>query len=579
MANKNKKRTKTLNWLTKATMRAFNYPYCDAQHINEFNIETKNAYRNIIEQLGITGPPSKPIIVTDKNEAAYKKLTFDQNDESYMTTARCLVLGYWVAHKVVYHFSKETIHYIENEIRADCFDYQMEVVFKYLCNEPIFIDMDEGFSYFCGKCAFPYHRLENAEKNGALIGIIVDDNGSYCHVSQFSKTTVREYFEDYKTNDTGRPQDVQFNRLLKALSYIFYLKTKVDAIGVAIFPNTSKPYPYFDIKPNPFMEFMPDLTTPEGWIPVGLCNMAGYLNRDTMLETMTSDLKGLDDNSIRTFAAIDDTLEMNQTQAMRFKEKLILEWERCKVVYRYNEKIVKTLAEKLQQDILFPTMSEDLLKYMPYPTIILTNPTVGQISIVSACNVAFEDRSIAPALFAYINFGGADTCSVMSFNRRLTGIFTASDDVPLRLAAFHTFMMTLHILGILKKKAIKQLAKSMLQEGNPESHDLIPLQEYVMRSQKTSDEAKTEAIRQGYDLTDEYFILNDITVRTVKRVPRKDAETRVGWRMRPHTRRSHPHRFWVGTGKERHLEVRYLKPISVNCGDRGPKSAVIHDIK
>lgn len=104
----------------------------------------------------------------------------------------------------------------------------------------------------------------------------------------------------------------------------------------------------------------------------------------------------------------------------------------------------------------------------------------------------------------------------------------------------------------------------MLSTGETESH--------------AKDLDKSD-VYKGYDIEGEDFVLNDITVRTVKRVTRKEAETRVGWHMRPHIRRGHPHRFWVGSGEDRHLETRILQPMQVNCSESGPDKPTIHKIK
>ena len=52
-------------------------------------------------------------------------------------------------------------------------------------------------------------------------------------------------------------------------------------------------------------------------------------------------------------------------------------------------------------------------------------------------------------------------------------------------------------------------------------------------------------------------------------MPRKEIASRGGFRMSPHIRQSHPHNYWVGKGKDKHLEVRYLKSIKVKRWKEG----------
>lgn len=72
----------------------------------------------------------------------------------------------------------------------------------------------------------------------------------------------------------------------------------------------------------------------------------------------------------------------------------------------------------------------------------------------------------------------------------------------------------------------------------------------------------------------------NITPRTVKKMPRKEIASRGGFRMSPHIRQSHPHNYWVGKGKDKHLEVRYLKSIKVNAGKKDfMPTTVVRNVK
>lgn len=50
--------------------------------------------------------------------------------------------------------------------------------------------------------------------------------------------------------------------------------------------------------------------------------------------------------------------------------------------------------------------------------------------------------------------------------------------------------------------------------------------------------------------------------------------------MTPHTRRRHPHRYWVGRGENRHQEIRWLENIHVNKQNKDALPAVtVHEVK
>ena len=93
-------------------------------------------------------------------------------------------------------------------------------------------------------------------------------------------------------------------------------------------------------------------------------------------------------------------------------------------------------------------------------------------------------------------------------------------------------------------------------------------------------EAKEESgeFREGYSLPVNSTRVYDVTERTVRQTKYKEFVSRTGWHMCPHIRRGHVHRFWVGTGENRHLEALQLDEIRVNCKDKNPQ-AVVHAIK
>lgn len=83
--------------------------------------------------------------------------------------------------------------------------------------------------------------------------------------------------------------------------------------------------------------------------------------------------------------------------------------------------------------------------------------------------------------------------------------------------------------------------------------------------------------RSGYDISLDGLRLLDVTRRAVKAVSHRERISRYGWKMPTHVRRGHIHRFWVGSGDNRHLEERWVDAMVIN---RDGEAAVrTHEVK
>lgn len=572
------KKQKALNSMLKSLMIAHDYEYVDAGHLKDFNQSTKAEYENIRKLFNISGPPSDPVHITPQVYSKLSKSLGSLDDDSqYMFFSKTLLLGYWTNHKVVYRIPKETIQFITEKFEIRYSNLNINRVVNKLCKEPIYVEIDGGCNYFCGVSSFPYHKLGNiTEGNLPLVSIMIDKNQSYRHVSRFENTSVRDYFDSIQ--DGSANADPRFDILVKVLTYISYVKDMKDALGNTLMPNTSKPYPYMTVRPNPFEDCIPDLKNPEGWIPVGLCNAVHYLSRQNMLNAFRLSVGGkkFTDN-IFEFAD-SEALTIDDEHIERFLQWLTLQWESCKVVYRYESETVEKLSRKY--DAADIGEDAELLKYIPYPVIALSNPGIGQVSLVCTCRFKLPDQQLYNGVIIYCSIEQEDVfCFLPSgVPAEYRNAYIRSSSQRYNAAAYDAVLATMHILKVMQQKALKNIAKGLLNQGNPVSTALLPVEEYEPHTAKDKND-DSPAVYEGYDIAGEDFILNDITVRTVKRVPRKDAETRIGWHVRPHVRRGHPHRFWVGSGEERHLEVRILKPMQVNCFDDGPDKPTIHELK
>ena len=118
----------------------------------------------------------------------------------------------------------------------------------------------------------------------------------------------------------------------------------------------------------------------------------------------------------------------------------------------------------------------------------------------------------------------------------------------------------------MKRKMIKRIAKELMQNEPGEGGKLVPL--------NAAHEDAVHIERQNTQLTgscaieDVPLVIYDITARSVWLVSWEKAQERTGWKMRPHIRRAHPHRHWVGRGEERHRVTRMLAPMQTNTSQK-----------
>ena len=73
------------------------------------------------------------------------------------------------------------------------------------------------------------------------------------------------------------------------------------------------------------------------------------------------------------------------------------------------------------------------------------------------------------------------------------------------------------------------------------------------------------------------FELFSVTPKTVKRQRDEEKKIRMGWKVTPHVRRPHPHRYWVGHGANKRLVVRWLDSIRIHP-EQTAKKATLHKV-
>lgn len=566
------KKQKTLNSSTKSLMIANGYKYVDAAHAKDFIKSMKAEYNKICEILNVHGAPSAPIKMSPTTYARLNENIGNiDKDTQYMYFVKALILGYWVGHKIIYRIPQETVKFITEQFDVRYINHNINRIVNTLCEEPIYVEIEGGCNYFCGTCSFPYHKFGNITVgNLPLIAMMIDKN-QFCHyISQFQNAPVKGYFDDIENGFAA--SDPRFNILIKVLAYIDYAQNKKDSIGNVLIADTSKPYVQTIVQPNPFTESIPDLNNPAGWIPVGLCNAMHYLSRQNMLDNFNQNVRDELVDNIFEFKE-NDELTMDREQIQKLLQWSVLQWESCKVVYQYESNTIESLMKKY--DMIDIGRHPELLRYMPYPVIALSNHDVGQISLACVCRFKLPNQQIYNGLLIYCSIDQQDIFGFFPFGvpDEYLYAYICSNVEQYNDTLNDAFFAIAHILTVMKQKEQKRIAKGLQTKGT------LPTMLSTGETESHAKDLDKSDVYKGYDIEGEDFVLNDITVRTVKRVTRKEAETRVGWHMRPHIRRGHPHRFWVGSGEDRHLETRILQPMQVNCSESGPDKPTIHKIK
>ena len=128
--------------------------------------------------------------------------------------------------------------------------------------------------------------------------------------------------------------------------------------------------------------------------------------------------------------------------------------------------------------------------------------------------------------------------------------------------------LIVHICGYYKKRReIQEVKRLQGQSSNPAAGGM---------SRRVGSKPADDHYRNGYDIDLDQIRLLDVTTRAVKNTTRKARMSRYGWRMPTHVRQAHKHRFWVGSGENRHLEERWVDTMIINKDNES--NGVIHKV-
>ena len=356
----------------------------------------------------------------------------------------------------------------------------------------------------------------------------------------------------------GRDEDVQL--LTKLVAYIGYMKGMKDTKDSVFEEETIKNGIRYKVLPAYTESPTADETTMTGWIRAGLARVMGYYDRSNMIRDFYRDVSQVEQ------PFVNDTLD----SATNFIKRMVLSWETSRNLYGFKNEFVLSLPIPWLEDTLFTGISSDLLDYMPYNVMAIypTESTSFLVALVSRCTL--EDG--APGIFVAVFGQSEDSHTISCFYEGESLVDGTLKEALNKIDTDTAIVLCIfkHILTILQRKALRRM--------NSSRHPALPGPRHPGKGLSIP---AVPIIRQGGDVSDIVPIaMYDLTKRAVKRVARKEEARRSGWKMTPHTRRRHPHRYWVGRGENRHQEIRWLENIHVNKQNKDALPAVtVHEVK
>ena len=559
------KKGKAISSLDKALGRIMGI---ESQSPIEFRKKLENfkaQYREYSQALGLTGNPSEVPNVPKESLQFYYDICQEDRMQDYICLVRTLLAGYWNTHRIVYSFSQETIDFLEKELRVQDFSISICALQKSAANEPILIELPSGYpvqKIFFGRVSFFNEAATKNFTRGTmdfcLFSSLIRKNDAAVLISAADDMPVWKTMQKDLEGIEGCEEDVQL--MTKLVAYIGYMKGMQDTKDSVFEKETIKNGIRYKVLPAHTESPTADETTTNGWIRAGLARVMGYYDRSNMIRDFYRDVSQVEQ------PFVNDTLD----SATNFIERMVLSWETSRNLYGFKNEFALSLSIPWLEGTLFTGISSDLLDYMPYNVMAIypTESSSFLVSLVSRCTL----EGGAPGIFVAV-FGQSDESHVISCFREGEPLVEGTlkealgkidTDTAIVLCIFK------HILTILQRKALRRMNSSrqpaLLSPRLPEKGLPAPV---------------VPIIRQGGDVSDIIPIaMYDLTKRAVKRVARQEAVRRSGWKMTPHTRRRHPHRYWVGRGENRHQEIRWLENIHVNKQSEDAVPAVtVHEVK
>lgn len=565
MKKKNKKQ-KPLSDLMKITAEALGVRDFSDNLRRQAIQRAKENYREIANTFRMEHPWDAP--KSDSYTAMQILQKFQSTDQSqtYSVFVRDFLLGYWLSHKVIYRVPQKTVEFLHSKFQIGKTDFPMNKAIWNICHAPIYIEFESTVSgyrgAFCGCTKFTNEAYGPGKRAivecPALMLCGMREGSSKLEFYQGPNMGIRQ------TLDT----DLEFSLLYEIIAYIELLRENTDAEETYLPKAMDGDTEIHTVLP--LSDELADVfTNHQSWMRIGTSVFLGYLDQNRMLRQFKENLKN-------NHWAIKQTIQLNPpTDALRnLIEELILDWEqRSHVVYQYKQDVLDFVYSKYRTEICEHGISPELLKYLPYHTLILNQEDVSvPTPILVSSKIAEEDGTLLLSLI-FLHGGCVIPvlipCEAVANKEAATYKLIPPCDDKMRLLIENAICMVYHILHILSKKNRAAVKKKSIASSNA-----------VLSMEHDDLQKEKDGIRVSYTLGSDHPQVFDITSRTVKRVLDGEAAKRNGWVMTPHIRRRHPHRYWVGSGETRHLEVRWLDEMGIHMKEgENVGITVVHELK
>lgn len=584
------KKKQTLNSLQRAFATAAKFPSISADTFKKIFSEFEERTLDDQKCLGYDNGISEFPLRNDKTMSAWSKMLQAENMQQLSGFGRDAMLLSWYRNKRVFSFPKETIEYITEKFPFQYLSGKLDYSLYKMSKKPIYLEFPDG--------VLVSEQVLDDDKiapSGTIQGAFI---GQFCAANEalsknyFARYTIgvemgtgRQFVWMHNTENAKISEVVEetfeneFQRIILFLiTYLNFLYDKKDAIGTALIPKKkSGATEYYEVRPVPENSAIPKKGDPNSIVVAGLCSSFGFLFRENLA-------KRLIESSNDLWAIYQDNLSKNSNDgeaiAAAFAKyssvKMIIDWEHYRSIYQYSQKTVDTAFEKYQDLLFLFGFPVDLLKYFPQNTIILHNPNDNFFAMVALIHQTHEKN---PKIIVLSPTDDNIFISLCPTDHTLISILgEANDQLPEYLGLL---CVLYHILTVYKQRALKKTVHDTLTSGNPATTDLVPVPppQKVYHVPPDNKEIPYDplAYRYGEAIESAPFELFSVTPKTVKRQRDEEKKIRMGWKVTPHVRRPHPHRYWVGHGANKRLVVRWLDSIRIHP-EQTAKKATLHKV-
>lgn len=584
MAKSKKKKGSSLSSINKAVAAAGRFPSTQPSEFKKTLAEFKEQTYERMEFLGLRDDIAVLPKVTRENLDFLEYICTNSSSETslrYIAMVRDITLAKWLDSRIAYTIQPETFKYMDEVLHIDKMPFILTDLFMECCNPPIYVEFPKGNEIqgvFCGLTRMPNHEVPSSMLNGfgleepILVCIVLLENSEPKVYLQLQQCSVYDFFYDPTYVKTKSPD---MGPLIKALAYIAFVINKHDSEGSVLIPVSRRDAVCWSVYPIPYADCALDFSNRDYWVVSGLAPVLGYLSRGHMIDAIRS---GLDENPkfMDMILGIDDPLSPQYCQYQT--QRMVLDWEQCRTVYQYDGETAKALRNKYLEELMLNGFPKHLLKFLPHKTIILHAKDIGITYLTSTCKI----QSISGIGILSSAIGNGEVVMQITPATQPGNV-----DVEMRCSdtadndLFDSLCALYHILTVFERRTIKRLVKSQIASGNPASTDMVPYATPA-KAKVSEEEAEEKPYQHCYsgeiieDIPVEIF---DLTSRTVKRSPEAEKKARAGFKMRPHERRRHPHRYWVGHGEDKHLETRWLEPMRIHAKDKTPHATTILEVR